>query len=182
MNKKIIAYVLIGLGILDLIIWAANGFTFGWLELIVGVNVLSKYGAWLMIFYGFWMFKKEKAKEQSEVDEISDLTEGEHVVFKNLGGKTIITLTNKKIIFRAFSLDDSFVKAHNDIVFESKATIEYASIESVTPVKTKDTAKNKLAGALNLEFGIQLKMKDGTIKNLPSSKSELLCAHINKFL
>jgi len=70
MNKKIIAYVLIGLGILDLIIWAANGFTFGWLELIVGVNVLSKYGAWLMIFYGFWMFKKEKAKEQSEVDEM----------------------------------------------------------------------------------------------------------------
>ena len=34
MNKKIIAYILIGLGALDLIIWAFNGFSFGWLELV----------------------------------------------------------------------------------------------------------------------------------------------------
>ena len=62
MNKKIFYYILIGLGALDLIIWVLNGFSFGWLELIVGVNGLSKYGAWIMIATGIWLLKIEKAK------------------------------------------------------------------------------------------------------------------------
>jgi hypothetical protein len=33
-----------------------------------------------------------------------------------------------------------------------------------------------------MEFGIQLVMKDGAIRNLPTSKSELICAHIIKNL
>lgn len=182
MNKKIIAYILIGLGALDLIIWAFNGFSFGWLELVIGVNDVSKYGAWVMIGLGFWMFRKEKAKDKSEIDAITDLNEGEEVIFKNVGNTSIVTLTNKKIIFRCFQIDDSFVKNHNNVVTDEKVIFEFNNIESVRFVKTKETAKTKIGGALNLEFGIQLIMKDGTIHNLPTSKSEILTAHINKYL
>ncbi len=62
MDKKIFYYILIGLGALDLIIWGLNGFSFGWLELIVGVNAVSQFGAWIMIASGFWLLKKENAK------------------------------------------------------------------------------------------------------------------------
>jgi hypothetical protein len=182
MNKKIIAYILIGLGALDLIIWAFNGFSFGWLELVVGVNDLSKYGAWVMIGIGFWMYRKEKAKDKSEIDAITDLNEGEEIIFKNTGNSSIVTVTNKKVIFRAFNIDDTILKNHNNVVADEKAIFEYNDIESARFVKTKETAKTKIAGALNLEFGIQLIMKDGTIHNLPTSKSEIISAHINKYL
>lgn len=182
MNKKIFYYILIGLGALDLIIWVLNGFSFGWLELIVGVNGLSKYGAWIMIATGIWLLKKEKAKEKSEIDAVADLETGEEIIFKNVGNTSIVTVTNKKIIFRCFQIDDSFVKNHNNVVTDEKVIFEFNNIESVRFVKTKETAKTKIGGALNLEFGIQLIMKDGTIHNLPTSKSELICAHIAKYL
>jgi len=182
MNKKIIAYILIGLGALDLIIWLFNGFSFGWLELVIGVNDVSKYGAWVMIGLGFWMFRKEKAKDKSEIDAITDLNEGEEVIFKNVGNTSIVTLTNKKIIFRCFQIDASFVKNHNNVVTDEKAIFEFDNIESVRFVKTKETAKTKLHGALNIEFGVQVILKDGAIHNLPTSKSEIISAHINKYL
>jgi hypothetical protein len=182
MNKKIIAYILIGLGALDLIIWALNGFSFGWLELVVGVNVLSQYGAWIMIAFGIWMIQKEKAKSKSEIDAIADLNEGENIIFKNIGNSSIVTVTNQKIIFRTFNIDDTLLKNHNNVVADEKIIFEYNDIESARFVKTKETAKTSIGGALNLEFGVQLKMKDGTIHNLPTSKSEIISAHIHKYL
>ena len=103
MNKKIFYYILIGLGALDLIIWVLNGFSFGWLELIVGVNGLSKYGAWIMIATGIWLLKKEKAKEKSEIDAVADLETGEEIIFKNVGGKSSInTKAVKNLIGNIF--------------------------------------------------------------------------------
>ena len=135
-----------------------------------------------MIILGYWLFNRENAKEKAEIDEISDLEEGEQVVYKNVGNSTIITLTNKKIIYRAFDLDQNFINSHNDMVSDEKAIFDYEQIEKVTAVKNKDTGNSKIARAINLEFGIQLLMKDGTIYNLPTSKSELISAHIIKYL
>ena len=98
MNNKNIAYALIGLGALDIIIWVSNGFSHGYLEFIVGDNLLSQYGAWIMMTVGFYLLNKEKGKEKSEIDQINDLEEGEEIIYKNIGNGTIITLTNKKII------------------------------------------------------------------------------------
>jgi hypothetical protein len=182
MNKKYIAYLLIGLGAADILIWAANDFSFGWLELVVGVGVISKYGGWLMILSGFWLYNQQRALEKSEIDLISDLDDGESVMYKHVGMATIITLTNKKIIYRAHNLEQKTINNHNDTVEDEKAIFEFKDIKSVRAVKTKDTGSNKLARAINMEFGIQLVMKDGTIRNLPTSKSELICAHIVKQL
>jgi len=110
MNKKLIYYGLIAAGALDLLIWIINGFSFGWLEFIVGVNVISKFGAWIMIAGGIWLLKKENAKEKSEIDAVSDLEPGEEIIFKNTGNTTIITLTNKKLIYRAFNVEDATLK------------------------------------------------------------------------
>ena len=184
MNNKNIAYALIGLGALDIIIWVSNGFSHGYLEFIVGDNLLSQYGAWIMMTVGFYLLNKEKGKEKSEIDQINDLEEGEEIIYKNIGFSTIITLTNKKVIFRAHSLDALIQQSQfHDIVTDEKAIFPYDSIESVITITTKDTSKNAWAGVLNIKQGLQLKLKDGTTKNLiMSSNNDLICAHINKYL
>ena len=64
MNTRFWAYLLIGLGALDYVIWLLNGLSFGWLELIVGVNFISQIGAAIMITIGIALIKNEKSKKQ----------------------------------------------------------------------------------------------------------------------
>jgi len=183
MNNKNIAYALIVLGALDLIIWVSNGFSYGYFEFIVGVNFLSKFGAWIMISIGIYLLNKEKGVENSEIDLLNDLEQGEEVIFKSIGNSSIINLTKKKIIYRALVNLNDFAANHNNVFTAEKAIIPYNTIESVSSVRTKDTAKNTLGGLINMVYGIQLKMKDGTICNLHmSSNSELISAHISKNL
>jgi len=72
---------------------------------------------------------------------------------------------------------------HNDnVITDEKAIIFYNDISNVSAVKVKDVANTKLGKLSGFEFGISLEMKDGSIKNLPTSKSELICAHISKYI
>ena len=182
MNKKLIYYSLICLGALDLILWILNDFSFGWLELIVGVNVISEWGAWLMIATGIWLFKKEDAKEKSEIDAVADLEPGEEIIFKNSCVATIVTLTSKNIIYRAFDVGDAYIKNYDNVIADEKAIFHYSDINSASPVKVKDIANTKLGKLSGFEFGISLNLKNGTTVNLPISKSELICAHISKYI
>jgi hypothetical protein len=135
-----------------------------------------------MILAGFWLYNQQIALDKSEIDLLTDLDDGEEMLFKHVGMSTIITLTNKKIIYRAHNLEQKVITNNNDVIEEEKAIFEYNNMETVRAVKTKDTGNSKLARAVSVEFGIQLVMKDGSIKNLPTSKSELICAHIMKHL
>ena len=123
MNNKTLSYILICLGALDLIIWVSNGFSNGYLEYFVGVNFLSKYGAWLMIASGYYLLNKEKGKENSEIDLINELENGEEIIYKSIGNSTIITLTNKKLIFRAFVDLSSIIQNHNNIIKIGRAHV-----------------------------------------------------------
>jgi hypothetical protein len=182
MNKKIIYYSLIGLGALDLIIWVLNGFTFGWIEFVVGVNALSKYGAWIMIATGVTLLRKENALDKSEIDAIADLEPGEEIVYKNSGNRTIIIITSKKIIYRAFNVENATIKNHDNVIEEKKAFFNYSDISSVKAVKVKDIANTKIGKLQGFEFGVSINLKNGNVVNLPTNKSELICAYIFKFL
>lgn len=57
---KVLGIILILLGASDLILWLINGFESGWLEYVVGYNVVSMYGAWAMIAIGVWLMKQTK--------------------------------------------------------------------------------------------------------------------------
>jgi len=65
---------------------------------------------------------------------------------------------------------------------DEKAIFYYNDITNVSAVKAKDIANTKMGKLVGFQFGISLKMKDGSTKNLPTSKSELICAHIAKYL
>ena len=184
MNNKNIAYALIGLGALDIIIWVSNGFSHGYLEFIVGDNLFSQYGAWIMMTVGFYLLNKEKGKEKSEIDQINDLEEGEEIIYKNIGNGTIITLTNKKIIFRVYEFNGILHQSQFlDIVTDEKAIFTYDSIESVRTIESKDTSNYDIGKLINIKYGLHLKLKDGTMRNLMmSSKNDLICTHINKYL
>ena len=67
-----------------------------------------------------YFLNKEKAKEKSEIEDVKDLEEGEQIVFKNIGKSTIITVTTKKIIFRAFDIEERTAKENENVIVDEK--------------------------------------------------------------
>lgn len=179
MNKKFFGYLLIVLGALDYFIWILNGLSFGWLELIVGVNIFSQFGAIFLITIGIVLIKNAKAESISEVDIINDLDKGEEVIFKNIAAGVVIVITNKKVIIWQ-SHNMNYSNFYENVCTDEKLSISYDSIESVKPIKSLEI--NKTINLINTKFGISFKMKDGSVKNIRTFKSELISAYINKQL
>jgi len=180
--KKILSYILIAVGASDLILWVINGLSFGWLEFVVGVNVISRYGPWLLILGGVWLLRREQAIDKSEVDAVSDFEPGEDIIFKHIGNSTIVMLTSKRILYRSFNLQDSVYKNHNNVLADEKVSIYYSDINSVKAIRVKDIAKNAIGKLSGFEFGVSLSMKDGAEINIYTGKSHLIAAHISKLL
>jgi hypothetical protein len=180
--KKNIGYILVILGILHYLLFFFNGRTFGWLEFVFGVNIISQYGAGFMIAFGVELIRRGRGQEKSEIDLVLDLNDGEEIIYKNTGSVSIIILTTKKIIYRAFAVTDTTIEMNNNVFPYEKGTFQYSDINNVSPIKVKDIAKSKLGKLSGLKFGISLNMKDGNIINLPAAKSELICAHLSKFI
>lgn len=180
MNTRFWAYLLIGLGALDYVIWLLNGLSFGWLEFIVGVNFISQIGAAIMITIGIALIKNEKSKSMSEVDLINDLEKEEEIVFKHSASGVTIAITNKKIIIWQAQFNTSYADAFENVVTDEKLIFFYSDIDSVKAVKTSEI--HKFIKFIPSEFGISFKMKDGSIKNIRTSKSELISAYITKQL
>ena len=61
---KILGIILVVLGLSDLILWVVSGFESGWLEYVVGVNLISMYGAWAMIGIGSWLIKQTSSQSE----------------------------------------------------------------------------------------------------------------------
>jgi uncharacterized membrane protein YuzA (DUF378 family) len=179
---KKLYYALIIFGALDILLWLITGLESGWVDFIFGSNAFSQHAWWIMIGLGIYFLNKEKAKEKSEIEDVQDLEAGENVVFKNVGQSTIVTITTKKIIFRAFDIEDRTIKDYSNVISDEKRIFNYTEIASVKPIKYKDISKNKIGKLIGTEFGISLEMKDGVIANLMTSKNDVISAHINKYL
>lgn len=180
--KKYIWLILIILGASDLLLWVVNAFEFGWLELVFGVGFISQNGGWIMIALGIWLRRREKIKEKSLIDDISDVDIDEQVVHKEIGNSTIVTITSKKIIFRNWDIDENTIQNFDHVLTDEKKLINYNEIKSCIPVKVKDVANTKLGKMSNLNFGISITTKEGEIYNIPVAKGEIVSAHINKYL
>jgi len=61
---KILGIILVILGLSDLILWVVSGLESGWLEYVVGVNLISMYGAWAMIGIGGWLIKQTNSQSE----------------------------------------------------------------------------------------------------------------------
>jgi len=177
---KKLYYALIILGALDILIWLLTGFETGWVDAVFGESSFSQNAWWLMIGIGIYFLNKQKAKEKSEIEDVKDLEEGEQIVYKNVGKSTIITITTKKIIFRAFDIEERTAKENENVIIDEKRIFLNNEITSVKSVKFKDIAKTKIVKLLGTEFGISLVLKNGETANLMTSKSELIAAHISK--
>lgn len=184
---KITGIALIALGALDLILWVINGFDYGWLEFLVGYNFISTYGAWFMILGGVHLYRLETAKEAAEVDEVSDLEDDEDVIFKSVGSASIVTVTNRRIIYRTIQVDPRMANAHEGFIWPEKETFNFDDIASIRSVRFKDTAKDKwylnmVYSVINSEYGVQLTLHVGEKKCFYAAKPALVAAHVNKFI
>ncbi len=61
---KILGIILILLGLSDIILWIVSGLESGWLEYVVGVNLISMYGAWAMMGIGGWLIKQSGSQSE----------------------------------------------------------------------------------------------------------------------
>jgi hypothetical protein len=181
--NKIIAYILIALGASDLLIWVFNGFSFGWLEFVVGVNVISKYGGWIMIAIGGAILNKISANTNAEQDKLDlNLEEGEEMIFSNNTTATIVHVSNKRLFFRNIDLTDQTIKENENVLTDSKIDFRLNEIKTCKPIKVKEIAKTKIGKVSGFTFGIQLEMTDGRIINISTTKADIISSHINKFL
>lgn len=170
--KKPLAYILIVLGALDIILWVINGFTVGWLEYVVGSNIISQFGGWAMLAIGVWILKKEKAKYQSQLDDV-DMDQDETIIFKQMGKHATVTITSKRVRFRALNLKELKKYENKKYTLPSNEAEDYyyEKISAVEPVKQ-----------MGMFLGINLTLVDGQIIHIPISKAELLAKHIEKQL
>jgi hypothetical protein len=180
--KKYIWLILVVLGASDLILWVINDFEFGWIDLIFGFGFISRNGGWIMIALGFWLRRRDKIKEKSMIDDISDVDVDEQIVHKEIGNATIVTVTTKKIIFRNWDITDDTIKNFENVLSDEKKIISYTDIKSCTPIKSKDVANTKLGKLSNTNFGISITTNEDEIYNIIVAKGEIVSAHINKYL
>lgn len=178
--KKIISLIIASLGVLDILLWILNGFSYGWLELLFGINAFSKYGGWLMIVSGIWYYRRENALEKIEIDVIQELDGDDVILKKHISTVSILILTKFKLIYREYAVTPEMKENYNNVCSESKLVIPYNDIESVKTVTSREIAKKKVDKVLSSEFGISIVKKNGEIVVLASKKTSLIVAMINK--
>lgn len=186
MKKKIIAYFLIVFGALPLlskIFFTAlssgnqqaadmfpkfgNGF----------ILIIYIIGAILMIM-GFYILKKQKFITKSEQLE-KNLNIGEKVISKHIGNASILTITNQRILFYGFYIDN-LRKSVADLPKSNYEFYPLEEISSVKPINTNDLAQNKQL--VSAKWGVQIGLKNGKIVNIPISEQELVAQQIKKLI
>lgn len=186
MKKRIIAYILILLGVLPILskilisaLYSGNQQMTVMLSRLGNGFIFSTYiiGAILMII-GFYMLKKEKFRSKSEEEE-QNLNEGEKVVFKQVGGVSILTITNQRILFYGFYVD-GMRKSITNLPPTNKVEYPIAEIVSVKPINSGDLADSKQL--VSAKWGVQISMKNGKIINIPISEQDVVAQQIEKLI
>jgi len=191
MKKKIIAFSLIVLGALPIIgkimltvfqhqqIIIHNDFII-WLFKNYGVAViLSAFiiGVILMCT-GFYMLKKENFRSKSDENE-QNLNPGETIIHKQIGYVSIVTITNQRVFFYGFYIDNLRRSVPN-IPLYNKMEYPIAEIKSVRAVSSSDLADRKML--ISAKWGIQFELENGKIVNIPISGQDIVAQEIDKLI
>ena len=181
--RLLISYVFIAIGASDLLLWLVNGFSFGWMEFVIGVNAFATFLPWALVAYGIWLIRKDKVLKKLEIELITELDSDESIQFRKDNGASIFILTNKKILFRNYAMTKEMVDTFENMLIDEKRNIEFSEIESCKHITIGEVAalsKNKNS---TKKFGIQLILKSGEILNFDlRMKSEIAFAHLQKNL
>ena len=178
MDKKQIGYILIVFGIVDFVSAMILGYDLTyWL-----VGDLASFTPLIFGGIGWYLVNNAETETQTKIDDL-DIEEDESIIHRVQKSGYIFTLTDKRIRYLSAYIEDQ--EGTVDNLPESSNT-EYPldQIESVKSVKAKDTTKYAIgrfiAGLINNNYGIQIKLKDNTIVNLAVNEPELVEKHINQ--
>ena len=184
--NKIIAYILIALGVSNILIWVFSGFEINWLA-IFGIDFISRWGGSLMIILGVGIIRSIKVNENASVAAEQDkldlnLEDGEELIFSNNTAATIVHVSNKRLFFRNIDLTDQTIKEIENVLTDAEIDFKLNEIKTCKIIKVKEIAKTKIGKVSGFTFGIQLEMTDGRIINVSTTKADILSSHINRFL
>lgn len=194
MNKTTWAWILIGLGVADIIGWFGIGY--GWTNVFFGVNAVTRYGWSVLIAIGILLLRLGHA-EQSAIaeEELEDkhLPSDEKVIHRQPGTYSVLTLTNRNLRFRGHSFMNSLRTSTKDIPASDSVIWPLSALTAVHVALTADALNNPSASRFNAvlsqflptqwtELGIRLTLKDGTAVNVPCGSPQLMAKYLQKQL
>lgn len=189
-SVKIIGWVLLILGILDLAQWVLTGFSYGWTNTVFGDNFLTQYGPWLAVVIGTLLITTASAREnaaaQMALAEVA-LPTDETALYRENNPGVVLSLTNKRLMVRGIGWNALRNNPGGKIEkFPDKDSFELRldEIAEIRPVRFSEVTSSKLAGLMGRlvtrQWGVSAILKSGQVLNFPVGNPELLAAHFRK--
>lgn len=175
MKNKILAYLLIGLGVLDLYMLLTTRRS--WTNELFGNNILTQIGSELLFIAGIYLLRKAKSKDQVLLDNIH-IDHNEKIIHQEMRNGSIVVLTTQMLRLYLFEkTSEKRIYIPNYPKYD-RMYFYFDDIISVSPVTNRDI-EIPIGRIWLLKFGIQLKLKNGELINIPISNSEMLANLIN---
>ena len=180
------AWIVVGLGAADLFGWMVTGS--GWMDWVLGNNIVTKYGAWTLICVGSLMWRMGMLANASHEDIC--LLPGERISHKDVGLISIVTVTNRRLLFYAGPEIERwrFVKECPRTKAESWSLedIEGVALLQTTDVFTGDVARHTSAAVAAILprawtlWGVGLRLKNGTKVHIPCGSPLSVARHLDQ--
>lgn len=187
---KIMGWILMVLGGLDLGQWVLSGFSYGWTTGVFGDNIVSQYGPWLAVATGYLMItlagSREKAAAQMTLAEVA-LPAGETAVYRENTASAVLSLTNNRLMVQGIGWN-SFRNNPGAKIDNFPASDHFElrldEVEELRPVRFSEVTSSKMAALIgkfvSRLWGVSARLKNGQVLNFPVRNPELLAAHFRK--
>lgn len=176
----VVGWVLIALGVADILQWMLTKPGIGWTNYVLGDNFLTRYGWGMMIGAGVMLVRRGNA-ERRAAQWNAELDPGESVVLTKRSSLGVLTVTDRRIRFQEADLSTQR-KGIRNIPAGSSVELALSDIESIRAVRQREVASTKLAGIINTMWGISITTKDGDEINLPVSDAVDVAALAQRFM
>jgi hypothetical protein len=140
-----------------------------------GIIITAFFAGIVMIVAGLTMLKKEKYSRMATVED-KDLNVGERLIHKQNGDSSIVSVTNQRVRYYGFYTKELSNSVKN-LPDSDREDYMISDILSVKAINSSDLMK--VWFGLDSKWGIQLKMKNGKIINIPASGQDILAGHID---
>jgi hypothetical protein len=189
-SMKILGWILLILGALDLAQWVWTGFSYGWTNIAFGDNVFTQYGPWFAVATGYLLIalagQREKAAVQMALAEVG-LPAGETALYRENSAGLVLSMTNQRLMVKGIGWNtfrhNPGAKVHN-FPPSDEFELRLDEIADLRPVRFPEVTSSKIAAFVGQfvtrSWGISASLKNGQVLNFPVRNPELLAAHFQK--
>lgn len=180
------AWIVFSLGAADLLGWMVTGS--GWMDWLLGNNIVTKYGAWTLIAIGMFMWRMGMLARVA--NENMSLLPDEQVIHEDAAMLGIVTVTNQRLLFYAGPEIERwrFVKGCPHTNTDSWSLQDIAGVELLqnTDVFSGSVARAVSGGVAAVLprswtlWGVGLRLRNGTKISIPCGSPLSVARHTDE--